>query len=76
MRLNLDKKGKFRYQVLSMRKDTGANVELESSADSLGLIQGWFERQYSKWGFEDTNYYLIDWQEQKVLAKHETFTNE
>lgn len=76
MRLNLDRQGKFRYQVLSMLVDGEGQVRLESSFASQGQAENMFERQYSKWGFTDTNFYLVDWQEQKLLAKHEVFNNE
>jgi len=76
MRLLLDRQGKWQYQVLSMAVDGGNTVELESSADSLSDAQGLFDRQYSKWGLTTQNFYLVDWTEQKILAKHEVFENE
>lgn len=69
---NLDRAPKFRYAVLSVRKDAGT-AELESSFASLGYAQGLFERQYSKWGFTDTNFYLVDWDTKAVLQTHVVF---
>ena len=76
MKLNLDKMAKFRFAVLSMRADNGNNVELESSFDSETTASLMFERQYSKWGFSDQNFYLVDWQNKAVLQSHEVFQNE
>ncbi len=75
MNLTLDRIPQYRYAVLSMRQDRGGQVELESSFVSEGQARLMFERQYSKWGFTDTNFYLVDWQTQKVLLCHQTFTS-
>jgi len=75
MRLNLDKAAKFNYAVLSMREDGAGQVELESSFEDKATAESLFERQYSKWGLDSTNFYLVDWQEQKLLKVHQVFTN-
>lgn len=74
--LILDRQGKFRYQVLSMHVDKAQQVELESSFGSLTESQDMFNKCYSKWGLTDQNFYLVDWQSQKILSKHEVFQNE
>lgn len=75
-RLTLDRQGKYRYQVLSMQVDKAQQVELESSFGSLTESQSMFDKCYSKWGILDQNFYLVDWQEQKILRKHEVFQND
>lgn len=69
------KQGKFRYQVLSMRIDNGFLIELESSFGSRTESEQVFKNAYSKWGLIDTNFYLVDFEESRVLAKHEVFDN-
>ncbi len=76
MKLNLDKQPKFRFAVLSIRQDKASQVELESSFDREWEARSMFERQYSKWGFTDTNFYLVDWKLQSVMVEHEVFQNE
>jgi len=39
----------------------------------LSVEKEMFERQYSKWGLADTNFYLVDWQKQTVLKTHEVW---
>ena len=75
MRLNLDKAAKYRFAVLSMMEFQRDQVVLESSFDSETEARLMFDRQYSKWGLMDTNFYLVDWQEQKLLQAHQVFTN-
>ena len=76
IKLELDRIGKFRYQVVSMRQDKGNQVELESSFASRTEAERMHDVCYSKWGFLDTNFYLVDWQKQEVLRKHEVFEND
>ena len=76
MRLQLDKVPRFRYAVLSMLEDAGPQVTLESSFVDNWKADSMFDSQYSKWGFEDTNFYLVDWQEQRLIRKHEVFVND
>ena len=65
----IDKAPQFQFAVLSVRQ--GSNVaELESSFESQGQASGIFERQYSTWGFTDTNFYLVDWRKQTILQSH------
>lgn len=66
---SFDKMPRFNFAVFSVR--LGSDVaELESSFDSLGYAQGLFERQYSSWGFTDTNFYLVDWKTQTIITAH------
>ena len=68
----INKPPKFNFAVLSVHK--GSEIaELESSFLEAGVAQGYFERQYSKWGLTDTNFYLVDWQRQTVLQQHIVF---
>jgi hypothetical protein len=76
MRLNLDKAARYQFAVLSMRADNGNNVELESSFESQVQAELMFERQYSKWGMTDQNFYLVNFSKNEVLKAHEVFKNE
>lgn len=60
---------KFQFAVLSVRRGETL-AELESSFVSQSQAELMFERQYSKWGLTDTNFYLVDWSKQTVLQEH------
>jgi len=69
---SIDKAPQFQFAVLSVRNGQQA-AELESSFDSEGLAANMFERQYSKWGLTDTNFYLVDWTAQRIIKAHEVW---
>jgi hypothetical protein len=66
---SVDKAPRLQFAVLSVEK--GSQVaNLESSFDSEAVAGSYFDRQYSKWGFADINFYLVDWQKQTVIKAH------
>lgn len=65
---------KFNFAVLSVRKGESV-AELESSFATKEQAELMFERQYSKWGLSDTNFYLVDWQKQTILQEHITWVS-
>jgi hypothetical protein len=71
--VKVDKEPKFRFAVISTHKDSSI-AELESSFDSMGQASNMFDRQYSMWGLLNTNFYLVDWQEQHIISSHVTYT--
>ena len=66
---SVNKVPQFQFAVLSVRKGNDI-ADLESSFESEGTAKRLFSSQYSKWGLTDTNFYLVDWQNQSVLAEH------
>ena len=60
---------KYRYAVLSVVR-TSQIAELESSCEAEGDADRMFRMEYSRWGLTDTNYYLVDWKEQRVIKSH------
>jgi hypothetical protein len=69
----VSQKPKFQFAVLSVCKDATI-AELESSFASQGQAENMFERQYSKWGLTDVNFYLVDWTKQTILRSHEVWS--
>ena len=63
---------RFQFAVLSVRKGQ-ETADLESSFENQEQAEGIFNRQYSKWGMPDTNFYLVDWMFQNVLKSHEVW---
>jgi len=68
----IDRPPQFQFAVLSVERGQSMAV-LESSFESAGQAEGMFDRQYSKWGLANTNFYLVDWQKQTVLKTHEVW---
>jgi hypothetical protein len=70
---SIDKPPLYRFAVLSVARGQSIAI-LESSFESAGQAEGMFDRQYSKWGLTETNFYLVDWQKQTILKFHETYS--
>ena len=68
----VDKAPRLQFAVLSIARGA-AVAELESSFESSAVATNMFERQYSKWGLTDVNFYLVDWQKQTILQVHEVW---
>jgi hypothetical protein len=71
---SIDKPPVHRFAVVSVVRGSVC-AELESSFESQGTAENMFERQYSRWGLTDTNFYLVDWQKQTILKSHEVWTS-
>ena len=70
-----DRDPEYNFAVFSVRK--GQDVaELESSFVSQSYASMLFERQYSKWGLTDTNFYLVDWENKVILQSFEVWTKD
>lgn len=61
----IDKTPKFQFAVYSKREGEEGH-ELESSTASKGQAERFFEL-YKTWGLPDTTFYLVDWNERKLL---------
>ena len=69
---SLDKPPKFNWAVYSLRKGE-KHIELESSFGDEWKAQQMFDRQYSKWGLPNTNFYLVDWAARRAIRQHKVF---
>jgi len=70
----VDKLPQYQFAVISVRQGEPI-ASLESSFMDRNKAEGLFERIYSKWGLTDTNFYLVDWRAQTVLATHEVWSS-
>ena len=64
----IDKIPQFRYAVYSKTPEKQEH-ELECSAESEDRAKRFFE-QYKTWGLTDTSFFLVDWQDRKMIASH------
>jgi hypothetical protein len=69
---SIDKPPIYRFAVVSVVRGS-VSAEMESSFEEQVIAESMFERQYSKWGLTDTNFYLVDWQKQTILKSHEVW---